>query len=241
MPDREPLPEAVFLVGGLGTRLRPLVRDRPKALALVAGKPYLEWMIEIVRAQGVERVILCTGYLGRQIEDHFGAGDRWDLEIRYSREEESLGTGGAVAKALPMIRGPHFFVLNGDSFCDFDLRRMLDMHRLHGAAATMWLVPVDDCSRYGEVVLDPEGKVVQFREKSGTARPGLVNAGVYVLDRRAVEEMAPPRPVFSLEKDLFAGLAGSKMAGIRGQGPFLDIGTPESYKLVDLFVKTLGK
>jgi NDP-sugar pyrophosphorylase family protein len=160
------------------------------------------------------------------------------IEVVCSREPEPLGTGGAVKLALARVRGPRFFTLNGDSCCDFDVRRLHATHRENAALATLWLVPVDDTSRYGAVELNRQQEVVRFAEKAGSSGPGLINAGVYLLERRIFDDI--DRPAFSLEKDVFPGLVGKELRGVAGAGPFIDIGTPESYRLADQFMKQRG-
>lgn len=228
--------EAVVLAGGLGTRLRPSVSDRPKAMALVAGRPFLEWLIEDLRHQGIGRLVLCTGYMSESIEDHFGSGRPWGLEIVYSRECAPLGTGGAIKLALSKLHGSRFLALNSDSFCDFNLRTLDDTHRKHTAAATLWLVSVEDSERFGAVTLNSKQEITEFHEKSGPRKPGLINAGVYLLERKIFESL-PDGSTFSLEKNVFPQLIGQGIFGVVGLGPFLDIGTPESYGMADLFIK----
>jgi NDP-sugar pyrophosphorylase family protein len=231
-----PVPEAVILAGGLGTRLRPVINDRPKAMASIAGRPFLEWMIEKLARQGVRRALICTGHMGEYIENHFATGHFQGVEIVYSRESSPLGTGGALRLALPKMLGPRFLVLNGDSFCDFKLQMMQEIHLQHGVQATLWLVPVADSGRYGAVAVDSRQKIVDFSEKSSSGGPGLINAGVYLLERTLVENIAEGT-VCSLEKDVFPKLIGRGLAGLRGEGPFLDIGTPESYAMAEEFMR----
>jgi D-glycero-alpha-D-manno-heptose 1-phosphate guanylyltransferase len=228
--------EALVLVGGLGTRLRSAVNDRPKAMAMVAGRPFLEWLIEDLRQQGVERLVLCTGYMSDYIENHFASGQWSGLEIVYSRESRPLGTAGALKLALQEVRGPRFFALNGDTFCDFDLHALLDTHLQQKALATLWLVSVADSERYGAITIDSRHEITEFHEKSKSERKGLINAGVYLLERQIVEALSEGT-ARSLEQDVFPGLLGRGIFGVIGKGPFLDIGTAESYKMADLFIK----
>ncbi len=231
--------EAVVLAGGKGTRLRAVVSDRPKPMALVGGKPFLEWLIRDLRKQGVERLILSTGYMGETIESYFGSGQAFGLEIVYSREETPLGTGGAIKLALSKLQGRRFFVLNGDSFCDFSLSAMLDVHLENAAAATLWLVSVEDSQRFGAVSINTDREITEFREKSAAGESGLINAGIYLLERHIIDPM-PAGSAFSLERDLFPGLIGKGILGVVGPGPFIDIGTPESYGLADQFINRRG-
>lgn len=236
--ESDPLPtgvEAVVLAGGLGARLRSVVSDRPKPMALVSGRPFLEWLLSDLRNQGIERIILSTGHMSEFIEDYFGSGDAFGLEIVYSREDAPLGTGGAIKLALSKLHGQRFFALNGDSFCDFNLGRMLEAHLEKAAAATLWLVPVDESERFGAVNVNANREIIGFREKSEVGQGGLINAGVYLLQRSVLDSM-PANAAFSLERDMFPGLIGKGIFGMIGSGPFIDIGTPESYGMADLFM-----
>jgi len=217
--------EAVILSGGLGLRLRPVLADRPKGLAMVGDRPFLEWLILALTLAGVRRIVLATGYLGEAIEHALGDGSRWEIELVYSHESQPAGTGGALRLAAGHTRGNPVLVLNGDSYCRFDLTRMLTLHGEKRAQATMWLQPNADASRYGTVELDAgTGEVTAFLEK-GRPGEGLISCGVYLVERSVIESIPEGRPV-SLEQDVFPRLAG--LYGIVGSGTFLDIGTPEA-------------
>ncbi len=221
--------DAVILVGGKGTRLRSVVRDRPKPMADVAGRPFVEWLLLDLRLQGIRRVILSTGYRGSAIESYFGDGADWDMELVYSPEPRPLRTAGAIRHALKHVRSEAFFAMNGDSYCPVDLKAMVEVHSQQRARATMWLVPMPDCSRYGSVVVGSNGVVHQFREKLEGTGPGLVNAGVYLLDRDLVAAI-PAGQQLSLERDFFPELVERGLYALIGDGPLTDIGTPESYR-----------
>lgn len=221
--------EAVILVGGQGTRLKSVVNDRPKSMAEVCGRPFVEWLVLALRQQGVTRLIFCAGHLGQVIEAHFGDGKRFGTEIICARELMPLGTAGALRYALDLIRSDRLVVLNGDSYCRVDLRQLLQIHQDRGALATLWLVPAEDSGRYGSVDIDSQGRVCGFREKTAAARPGLINAGVYLLERSVVGKIPRGRAV-SLETEVFPGLVGSGLYAVVGKGPFVDIGTPQSYE-----------
>jgi NDP-sugar pyrophosphorylase family protein len=232
---RETAPAAIILAGGKGSRLREVVSDRPKPMAEVAGRPFLEWLLLALRAQGLRRVVLATGYQAEMIEEYFGDGARWGLDVQYAREHAPLGTGGAARGALGSASGGRLLVLNGDSFCPFDLGQLAQAHTRARACATLWLVAVDDCSRYGTVDVSADRQVVAFREKSSAGGAGLISAGVYLFERSTLEEIAPDRPV-SLETEVFPSLIGRGLYAVVGRGPFLDIGTPESYALAERFI-----
>ena len=225
--DYYPL-EAMILVGGRGTRLQNVINDRPKPMAEVAGHPFLEWLIKGLQAQGVRRVILCTGYKGEMVEKYFGDGTLWNLEIQYSQEPVPLGTAGAVRNALDLIEKKQFLVLNGDSYCRFNLKQLVNSHIKKKASITMWLVNVDDCRRYGSVQIEKEGAVQAFQEKSSVLSSGLINAGIYLM-ARDIGEAIPEGQAYSLETDFFPRFVGRGLYVVIGKPPFIDIGTPESF------------
>jgi NDP-sugar pyrophosphorylase family protein len=219
----ETMPDAVVLCGGRGTRLQSVLDDRPKSMASVGDRPFLEWLLLKVAKEGVRRVILATGYRGEQIREHFGAG-RFGLEITYSAEELPLGTGGALHRAAALSSTSPLLALNGDSYCRFDLARMMALHSARAAEATIWLAPVAARDRFGSVVVDGHGRVTAFGEKL-QGGSGLANAGVYLLQPRVVAVIAEPS---SLERDVLPGLVGQGLWAIPGTSPLVDIGTPES-------------
>lgn len=229
--------EAVILAGGKGTRLRSVVSDHPKPMAEVAGKPFLEWLILELRSQNIRQIILSTGYMGEVVENYFGNGSDWDVEIRYSCEQSALGTGGAARQALRAIEGDRFLLLNGDSFCRVDFPDFLQKHQQRGAIASLYTVPTEDCRRYGTVVLGDRGAVLAFEEKSDRQRSGLVSAGIYLLERQAVATLTPGQKI-SIETECFPHLIGKGLYGVIGDGPFLDIGTPASYAAATAFLRS---
>jgi D-glycero-alpha-D-manno-heptose 1-phosphate guanylyltransferase len=220
---------AVILAGGLGTRLRSEISDRPKALATVAGQPFLEHIFDQLSAFGITQVVLCTGYMAEQIESLYGTQYK-GLSLSYSRETVLLGTGGAVRFALPLVSTPLALILNGDSFCEFDLSALTHFHREHHAQVSMVLTHVDDCSRFGSVVTQEDGKVTSFIEKSAAGGPGSINAGVYLVARELLAEI-PPGRILSLEKDIFPNWIDQGFFGFCSDTSlFIDIGTPQSFR-----------
>ncbi len=226
--------DALILVGGKGTRLQSVVSDRPKPMAEVAGRPFVEWLLLALRAQGVRRVILCTGYMSEMVEAHFRNGRQWDMEVAYSRDPLPLGTAGAVRYALSQVHSNPFLVMNGDSYCRVDISRLEEAHTTHGACATLWLVRVNNCKRYGSVVIGEDGVVQAFREKSPEKCAGLINAGIYLLEREAAETI-PGGGAVSLEIEFFPQLIGHGLYAVVGEGPFLDIGTPDAFSKAPQF------
>lgn len=226
--------EVAILAGGLGTRLRSVVADRPKPMAEVAGRPFLGHLLDQVAAAGAESVVLCTGHLADQVEA--ALGDRQGpLRLSYSVESEPLGTGGALSQALRLTSGPELLVLNGDSFLDVDLAALVAVHRAQGAEATLALAQVPEVAAYGQVARDAEGRVVAFEEKGGATGPGWINGGVYLLKRPVLSWIPVGRPV-SLEREVLPWwLARRSVFGLEAPGKFLDIGTPERYAQAEGF------
>jgi NDP-sugar pyrophosphorylase family protein len=232
----------LILAGGLGRRLRSVVNDRPKPMALVDEKPFLEYQLEFLRAFGFRQVVFCLGYLHEQVEAYFGDGSQWDLKIDYSIETEQLGTGGALKYAERYIKGK-FVTLNGDSFFGVDLAQLMRFHRRQMKAApdgcyygSIALTTVEDTGNYGSVTLGDRGRITGFLEKTNAevaSQNGapLVNAGIYILDPAILDLIPASRPV-SLEKEVFPGLlsSGGNLGGCPLEGFFVDIGTPEGYQ-----------
>jgi NDP-sugar pyrophosphorylase family protein len=219
---------AVLLVGGIGTRLQPVLPVTPKPLAPIGDAPFLQLLVRQLRSQGIRRLVMCTGHLADQVEKEFSDGHKWDVEITYSRESHPLGTAGAVKLAerhLPEVSD--FLVMNGDSFLELDFRELIRFHRGHNGLISMALRRVPDAQRYGTVQLDAHNRVVGFREKIGAPVPGIVNGGVYVFKRAMLQYI--PDGSASLEKDVFPLLLEHGVYALEQQGMFIDIGTPEDY------------
>ncbi|HTR22503.1 MAG TPA: nucleotidyltransferase family protein [Terriglobales bacterium] len=221
--------KAILLVGGFGTRLRPVVSSIPKVLAAIRDKSFLELLITQLRSQGVRHLVFCTGYMADQIESKFGDGRTWDVAIEYSKEEVPLGTGGAVKLAQSHLEGDHeFLVLNGDSFLEVDFQSFMAFHRAHdGAIATMAVRRVENAGRYGTVQMDESGRVRGFAEKAGSEATGLVNGGVYMFHRSILDHI--PEGPASLEKDVFPNVLSRGVYAQEQHGVFIDIGTPADY------------
>ncbi|MGH2505219.1 MAG: nucleotidyltransferase family protein [Ktedonobacterales bacterium] len=223
--------QALILAGGAGTRLRSVLGDNlNKPMAPIAGKPFLDYLIARLQRQGIDDIILCVGYKADLIQSYFGDGARWGVHLSYSRETDFLGTGGALKLAQDLIYDDLFYVLNGDSFFDVDLDALARFHRNAGAQATLALARVENAARYGAVRLDEEtGRIVEFAEKDETPRAGLINGGVYLLTRAALDQ-TPAGQVCSLEREVFpALLAAGALYGQPFPGFFIDIGVPADY------------
>jgi NDP-sugar pyrophosphorylase family protein len=216
-----------ILAGGLGTRIRSLYPDRPKPLIPIRGKPFLEHQIEQLRDQGFRDFVLCVSYRADQIADHFQAGAAWGVRIRYSYEQAPLGTAGALRHAAPYWAGT-CLVLNGDTFINTNFQILIAAHQAQpDAIGSLGLVAVPDTSRYGQVLIDPQQHITDFREKDQSASGGWINAGVYVLDPAVLDLIPSGRPV-SIEREIFPALAArQRLYGFPLDGAFVDMGTPE--------------
>lgn len=217
------LREAIILAGGLGTRLRSVVADRPKVLAPVAGRPFLHWLLQGLARQGFARAVLATGYMAEAVRDAVGESFA-GLAVAYSPEETPLGTGGAIYAALAHCTAPRVAVLNGDSWLGLDLAAFAT-----AAPEAELLVaarPVPDRARYGSLRTEG-GRLLGMAEK-GAEGPGLINAGLY----RLAHDLPARRPQpekFSFETALLADPAGLDARVHVTDAPFIDIGTPEDF------------
>lgn len=221
----KPVVEAVVLCGGLGTRLQTVVSDRPKPMAEFGDRPFLALLLDFLHSQGVRRFILAAGHKAGRIEEFF-AGRTLPYETVLSIEKEPMGTGGALLLARSHVRRHPTAVLNGDSFCEVDLRRMLSFHVSREAAVTMAVTRARPVGEYGEVLFDANGSIRAFTEKGNRADEGWVNAGVYLFSDRALNSL-PGKVPSSLERDFFPSCAGQGLFAFTCQSPLLDIGTPD--------------
>jgi NDP-sugar pyrophosphorylase family protein len=230
--------EAIVLAGGRGTRLSSVVSDRPKVLADVGGRPFLTYLLDLLRHAGVRRAVLSVGYMQELVEEQIGPR-HGSMEIVYSRETEPLGTGGGVRLAARLVQSDPAFVLNGDSYCHVNLAALVRFHRDRAARGTLTVLELPDTARYGRVKLDAAQRILRFEEKI-SGEPGYINAGVYVLSSAMLASIPAERPV-SLEREMFPVWIESGLFGFVCSGPFLDIGTPESYSEAErFFARPLG-
>ena len=222
--------DCVILCGGLGKRLQGVVSDVPKVMAQIDGRPFLDFVIEHLRSQQIERIVLCTGYKADQIESYYRDHD-FGITIDFSTESEPLGTGGALKNASDIISSDPFFVLNGDSFLSADFQAFLDFHKVKESTASLLVSQVNESKDFGSLKLDENSQIVDFQEKDQDTEKHLVNAGIYCFNREVFSHMSEAK-VFSLEHDLFPSLLGSKFFGYRVDKEFMDIGTPQRYESV---------
>jgi mannose-1-phosphate guanylyltransferase len=225
--------QAVILVGGEGTRLRPLTSRQPKPVITLVDRPFLTYMLEWLRGHGVDEVILSCGFAPTKVEAALGDGSALGLRLRYVTEPEPRGTAGALKFAEDLL-DERFLMLNGDVLSDIDVGAQVRLHERTGAVGTLGLVGVEDPSAYGLVLLDDGGAVTGFLEKPtpdqlvGVERP-LISAGIYVLQRSVLDLIPPDRNV-SIEREVWPRLVGAGLYGAPVEGPYwIDIGTPAAY------------
>jgi mannose-1-phosphate guanylyltransferase len=229
---REPL-EAILLVGGKGTRLRPLTLSAPKPLLPTAGVPFLAHQLTRAAEHGVTHVVLATSYRAEMFEEAFGDGAQFGLSIEYVHEETPLGTGGGIRNAASRLRGgpdDPVVILNGDILSGHDLPAQVDLHRKKDAAVTLHLVEVDDPTRYGCVPVDSSGRVTAFLEKTPNPVTNRINAGCYVFKRSFIDAI-PSGAVVSVERETFPGIIADDglVMGYPESAYWLDVGTPEAF------------
>jgi NDP-sugar pyrophosphorylase family protein len=205
-----------------------VLADRPKSMALISGVPFLQLLIERLKSQGINDAILGTGYMAEKIEDFFGDGSDLAVRIRYSRESEPLGTGGALKLAESQLSDPAL-ILNGDSYVEWDAAAMLDLLTSNDAQVVIALQSVADVTRYGSVTIDHENRITQFVEKGLRTGPGLINAGVYLVRKTIIRDL-PATKAISLEREVFPGLLDRRVYGLVCHGLFIDIGIPDDLR-----------
>ena len=248
--------QAILLCGGMGTRLRSVVADRPKPMADICGKPFLQYLLEMLRDKGITEVIFALGYMGEMIEEYFQDGSAFGLKIAYSYEEEPLGTGGAIRNALPKILEEEVLVLNADTYFPMDYQGLLRFHQENDGDFSLATRAVPDISRYGAVRRDSAGRILAWNEKLGdggqqpgegskqpiegnaqqaaSASPkslsGEINGGIYVKKKSLIAEI--PEGKHSLEQDCIPKWLseGKRIFGLPFHGYFMDIGIPKDYQ-----------
>lgn len=222
--------DAVILVGGKGTRLRPLTLSAPKPMLPTAGLPFLTHLLARIADAGIEHVVLGTSFKAEVFEDHFGDGSKMGLEIEYVTETDPLGTGGGIRNVFPKLRGENIMVFNGDVLGGTDLSGILDTHVTTEADVTLHLVRVGDPRAFGCVPTDEDGRVTAFLEKTQDPPTDQINAGCYVFKRSVIEQIPEGRAV-SVEREVFPALLaqGSRVFGHVDSAYWRDMGTPEDF------------
>lgn len=232
---------AIILAGGLGTRLREIVADVPKPMAKIDERPFLEYQLEFLRESGFRSVILATGYKAAVIERHFG--QFWgDIDIHYSREEEPLGTGGGMLKAMRLLQGcpKVVLVLNGDTFFPVNLKKMLKQHEDKDAGVTIAVMNNDEEGRYSAFGADPSGRL----QSNASAGLPVKSGGIYAFSGYVIEELVGRKiEKLSFEDQITPELMnkGVPFYGYREQAPFIDIGVPEDYVRANAIIKNYLK
>ena len=226
--------EAILLCGGLGTRLRSVVSDRPKPMADIAGKPFLHYLVKMLSESGVKHLIFALGYMGEQIEAYFKSGEDYGLSISYSYEDSPLGTGGAIRNALSHVSEENVLVLNADTYFHTDYESLLREQLKNKAAMTIAGRKIEDISRYGAILKDESGRILRWNEKMSPDQaeascPGEINGGIYVMQKSLIEKI--PEGKQSLENDCIPAWLedGVYLQALPSDGYFMDIGIPEDY------------
>lgn len=220
--------QALILAGGLGTRLRNVIKDRPKAMALVNGRPFLEYQIRFLKNNGIDNIVLSIGYMSEKIEEHFGSGKNYGVSIVYVKEKELLGTGGAIKNSLDIL-DRQFFALNGDSIFLVDIISMVKFHKNNHADLTLTIAKVKDKTRFGNVKINDKFQIIGFTEKENTSGD-LINGGIYFFEKNNFDWNVFPQK-FSIEKEFFPKVvAKHKVFGFISDSYFIDIGTAEDYE-----------
>ena len=227
----------VILAGGIGTRLRKVLPDKPKAIAEVNGRPFITFLLDQINASGGSEVVLCTGFMSDKIRNQIGDTYK-NLKINYSEETKSLGTGGSLKLAMPLIASEYFLAMNGDSYVDVSLNDFFTGSIAANSSASILLTKVANTDRYGNAMVSKNGRIVSFEEKGYQSRAGWINAGVYLLKKELIE-CIPPDTFYSLEKDFFPKIIERGIFGYCCKSRFIDIGTPSSYRKANRFFKDI--
>ena len=240
----EKIRQAVIMVGGKGTRLRPLTETRPKPVLPVLDRPCLMYLIESMAKAGIEDVILACGYKSEKLVAEIGDGKDIGISISYSYEDEPLGTAGAI-KQIEDRLDDIFIAANGDVFADIDVAKEIDIHRRTGAIVTLALTPVENPCEFGIARVEDDGRISEFREKPGPEEvfSNLINAGVYVVEKRAMSEVLDGK-AFDFSKELIPILMsrGERIQSYRLEGSWRDVGRPSDLlgANLDMAVKRYG-
>lgn len=221
--------QAVILVGGEGTRLRPLTSTVPKPVVPLVDRPFIAYMLEWLTGHGVDDVIMSCGFLATAVRNVLGDGSAYGIRLRFVEEPDPRGTAGALKYAEELL-DERFLMLNGDVLTDFDLGGQIAQHERTGAVATLGLVPVEDPSAYGLVRTNDDRSVREFVEKPSADQidTNLISAGVYVLERSILDRVPPDRNV-SIEREVWPRLVGEGLYAYAQEAYWLDIGTPQRY------------
>jgi len=221
--------EAVILAGGIGSRLKTVVNDRPKPMALINNKPFLYYLLSNLKKEGFQHIILAVGFKHKIISDFFGNSFK-EMDISYAIEDKPLGTGGGILNALKYAREKRTFILNGDTYFPVPFGEMEKLADKKVSDLVIALRKLNDVSRYGTISVNSQKRVVEFIEKTNNKEPGLINGGIYLIKNSSFLALPFPEK-FSFEEDfLMAKFNEKQFFGIPFNSYFLDIGIPESYQ-----------
>ena len=224
------LTEAIILAGGFGTRLQAVVNDVPKPMAPINRIPFLNYVFDYLKFYKIQHVVLSTGYLSEKIVEFYKYEFK-GIKISYAKEETPLGTGGGIRNAMTKCKTEDVLVLNGDSFFDVDIKTHYRNHIFKQADCTLALRKVDNAARYGTIQLGRLNRITAFKEKDNKEIEGLINGGVYILNRAIYLNKTESDSAFSIEKDFYEKkLKELNIFGFEYNGYFIDIGIPEDYK-----------
>lgn len=230
--------EAIILAGGFGTRLKHIVSDVPKPMAPILGEPFLSYLFRRLKKAGIEHIVLSTGYLHEIIEGYYG--NEYDgIRLSYSQETDPLGTGGAMLYGMEKTNSDQVLVLNGDTLFDIDFESLYRFHASADAVLSVALRRVDDVARYGSVQINELGRIVAFTEKNELSGEGLINGGIYLVDKNWFQSLGLPAK-FSFEKEVLESVyQQAEFYGLDFQSYFIDIGVPEDYARAQVEFKAL--
>ncbi|MFA5275923.1 MAG: nucleotidyltransferase family protein [Candidatus Omnitrophota bacterium] len=229
--------DAIILAGGLGKRLRSAICNLPKVLAPVNGRPFLDILLGYLQeSKKIRHVVLAAGYMSDDIIGVYGKGKKYNFDIIFSVEKKALGTGGAIRKALSLTDTEHVLVLNGDSYINADIPKLLNQHLASEADMSIVLKYLNDVSRYGAVTRDKNNRIIKFSEKSKKMAPGYINAGIYLFKRDLFDKVKSHKKL-SLERDLLPCFLSKGVYGYICNKKFIDIGIPETYARAASYLK----
>ena len=227
--------DAIILAGGRGTRLQGIISDIPKPLAPVNGKPFLDILLsQLNNVQAIQHVVIAAGYKSEKIVERYQGSSAYRFSILISEERELLGTGGAIKKALSLTTSEGVLILNGDSYVDADIEGLFRFQRENHARISIVLTEMDNANRYGYATVDSRNRIQRFEEKQSQEKRGLINAGMYFLDRTLFDRV-PENRVISFEKELLPKMIQDGAYGFIVAGKFIDIGVPESYHAAEQY------
>ena len=225
--------DTIILAGGLGNRLKPILKDRPKCMALINGVPFIDILINNCLKQGLRRFIICVGYLKEQVIDHLG--NRNDCEIMFSQENKLLDTGGALKKAQPLIKSDIYLVFNGDSLININIDHYVNWFYKNELNISLVITRVNNSNRYGNVIINNNGFITNFEEKNNHDNAGNISTGVYLI-KKSDTYFSDFDNIFSLEKDVFPYLVKQgTLSAFFCIGKFIDIGTEKSFRNAQLY------